>query len=97
MNNITVVANIKIKEEYKDEIYKVLETLHEQTHKNDAGCIQYDFHKNLEEENSYTFIETWENEEFLKEHSNKEHFKLFVSSIEDKIEYINVKKLEKIK
>ncbi|AXX92296.1 antibiotic biosynthesis monooxygenase [Malaciobacter molluscorum LMG 25693] len=97
MNNIIVVAKIKVKKEYNQEIYKVLETLHEQTHKNDDGCIQYDLHKNLEEENSYTFIETWENEDFLNKHSNKEHFKSFVSSIENKVEHLDIQKLEKIK
>ncbi|RXJ86523.1 putative quinol monooxygenase [Arcobacter sp. CECT 8985] len=97
MENITVVAKIKVKEEYNNEIYEVLKQLYKDTHNYDEGCIQYDFHKNIEEENSYTFIETWENVEYLKKHSEKEHFKLFISSIENKVESVDINKLQKIK
>ena len=95
MSNIIIVANIKIKEKFRDEIYPLLVELHRQTHKNDEGCIQYDLHKNLEDNNSFTFIETWKNTEVLDKHMEKEHFLSFVKSIENKLVSLEINKLQK--
>ena len=54
------------------------------------------FMKNLEESNSFTFIETWENQELLDKHMTKEHFLTFVKKVEDKLENLEIKKLEKL-
>lgn len=68
LSRIVVVAKFEIKEEFTNEIYPLLVNLHKSTHKNDAGCIQYDLHKDLENKNSFTFIETWENADLLDTH-----------------------------
>lgn len=96
MKNIVIVATVKVKDGFKDEVYSELVKLHEMTHKYDEGCIQYDLHKNLDDENSFTFIETWENPEFLSAHEKKEHFITFVSKIENKIDGLTINKLEKV-
>ena len=96
MKNIVIVAKIKVKEEFRNEVYNELLKLHESTHKNDEGCIQYDLHKDLGDENSFTFVETWQNAEFLSLHEQKDHFKSFVLKIENKIENLEINKLEKI-
>lgn len=96
MKNIVIVATVKVKDVFKDEVYSELLKLHEATHKHDEGCIQYDLHKNLDDENSFTFVETWENEEFLSAHEKKEHFITFVSKIENKIDGLTINKLEKV-
>lgn len=96
MKNIVIVANIKVKTGFKDEVYSELLKLHSATHKFDKGCIQYDLHKDLSDENSFTFLETWENAEFLAEHEKREHFINFVSKIENKIDALTINKLEKL-
>lgn len=96
MKNIVIVANIKVKEGFKDEVYSELVKLYEATHKYDEGCIQYELHKDLSDKNSFTFVETWENPAFLALHEEKEHFKTFVSKIENKIEGLTINKLEKL-
>lgn len=96
MKNIVIVANIKVKEKFKDEVYSELVKLYEATHKYDEGCIQYELHKDLSDKNSFTFIETWENPAFLALHEEKEHFKTFVAKIENKIENLTISKLEKL-
>lgn len=96
MKNIVIVANIKVKEEFTDEVYSELVKLYEATHKYDEGCIQYELHKDLSDKNSFTFVETWENSEFLALHEQKEHFKTFVVKIENKIENLSISKLEKL-
>ena len=96
MKNIVIVASIKVKEAFKDEVYNELLKLHKATHEFDEGCIQYDLHKDLSDENSFTFVETWENAKFLSKHEEKEHFKIFVTNIDGKIENLNIQKLEKL-
>lgn len=96
MKNIVIVASIKVKAGFKDEVYNELLKLYKATHKFDKGCIQYDLHKDLSDENSFTFIETWENSAFLALHEEKEHFKTFVAKIGNKIENLAISKLEKL-
>jgi quinol monooxygenase YgiN len=96
MKNIVIVATVKVKDGFKDEVYAELSKLHEATHKNDEGCIQYDLHKDLDDENSFTFVETWQSAELLALHEQKEHFKTFVSNVESKIDGLIINKLEKL-
>lgn len=96
MKNIVIIASIKAKAGFKDEVYSELIKLHKATHKFDKGCIQYDLHKDLSDENSFTFVETWENAEFLAEHEKKEYFIDFVSKVENKIDGLTINKLEKL-
>jgi len=92
---IVIVAKVTIKEEFIQEVYPLLESLHKSTHANDFGCIQYDLHKDLENPNSFTFVETWENTELLDAHMQKEHFLSFVKNVENKLENLEISKLEK--
>jgi quinol monooxygenase YgiN len=96
MKNIVVVAKVKVKEEYKDEVYTELLKLHKSTKKNSEGVLQYDLHKSLEEDNTFVFIEKWENSEFLDEHMAKQHFKDAVVNLDGKVESIEINKLEKL-
>lgn len=96
MKKIVIIAKIKIKEEFVEELYTELLKLHKQTHKNDEGCIYYELHKDLEDKTSFTFVETWENAELLDAHMQKEHFLSFVKKSEDKLDNLEINKLEKI-
>lgn len=96
MKNIVIVASVKVKDEFKDEVYSELVKLHEATHKHDEGCIQYDLHKDLDDENSFTFIETWQNAKLLDEHMQKEHFLQFAQFVDGKLESMDIQKLEKV-
>ena len=96
MSKIVIVAKLKIKEQFKDEVYTELLALHKSTHELDEGCIQYDLHKDLEDSNSFTFVETWENQELLDAHMTKEHFLAFVKKVENKLENLEISKLEKL-
>ena len=96
MEEIVIVANIKVKEEFKDEVYSELIKLYKSNTKYDEGCIQYELHKDLSDKNSFSFVETWENPEFFSFYmSKKKHFKTFVAKIENKIENLTISKLEK--
>lgn len=96
MSKITIVAKITIKEEFISEVYPLLVNLHNSTLKNDHGFIQYDLHKDLDDKNSFVFIESWKNNEFLDIHMRTEHFQSFVKNTENKLENLDITKLEKI-
>ena len=96
MSKVVIVAKIKIKEEFKDEILDELKELHKSTHDLDDGCIQYELHKDLEDTNSFTFIETWESAELLEAHMATAHFASFAKTIENKLDALEISKLEKL-
>ena len=96
MSKVVIVAKIKIKEEFKDEILDELKELHKSTHAFDSGCLQYDLHKDLEDSNSFTFIETWETAKLLEAHMSTAHFASFAKTIENKLEALEISKLEKL-
>lgn len=96
MSNVVIVAKVKIKKEFKEEVYTNLVELHKSTHTLDIGCLQYDLHKDLDDENSFVFIETWENQDLLDAHMSTEHFLTFVKKVEDKLENLDITKLEKL-
>ena len=83
-------------DEFSNEVRRELITLHKKTHENDKGCIQYDMHKDHEDNNTYVFVETWESQKLLDEHMNKEHFLSFIKNTDNKIEKLEINKLEKL-
>jgi quinol monooxygenase YgiN len=96
MSKIVVVAKLKIKEQFRDEVYNELLALHKSTHQLDDGCIQYELHKDLEDANCFTFIETWESVQLLEDHMATAHFASFAKTIENKLDALEISKLEKL-
>ena len=96
MSNVILVVKVKVKEEFEEQVYTFMKALHKLTHELDEGCIQYDLHVDLEDKCSFTFVETWENEEALSLHEKKEHFISCVDFMEDKLESFSIDKLKKL-
>lgn len=96
MKNVVVIAKLTLKDSMTEGVLEAFAALHKATHQEDRGCLQYDVHKDSEQENSYVFIETWESEAFLDEHMKKEHFKAFQAALVGKVESMSIEKLEKI-
>jgi len=95
MANISFIIKLKIKEEFTEEVYSFMKALHKLTHEFDEGIIQYDLYKVKEEENTFCFIETWENQEFYEAHSQKGHTKSFKEYLEGKFEDVQKVFLDK--
>lgn len=95
MSNIILVVKVKVKEEFSNEVYTFMKALHKLTHELDSGCIQYDLHKIKDQVSTFCFIETWESQESLDEHMQKEHFKNFMEFTESKVEDMQIDFLEK--
>ena len=95
MKKIVLIATLVLKDS-NEGVLEALTMLHQATHQDDKGCLQYDVHQDIEQENAYVFIETWESEALLAAHMEKEHFKVYKAFMGDKIERMSLQKLEKI-
>lgn len=95
MTNVILVVNIKVKKEFVDGVYAFMKALHKLTHELDKGCLEYDLHKVKDSESEFCFIETWENQESLDSHMQKDHFKNFIEFTDGKIENMKINFLEK--
>lgn len=96
MSKIVVVAKMVIKNEFAKEVYDELLALHKNTHSLDEGVLQYDLHKDKSDDNCYVFVETWANENALNQHEEKAHFLAAIKNIADKLESIDINRLEKL-
>ena len=43
----------------------------------ETGCISYDLHQSLTDENTLVFVERWTDRQALEGHFNAEHFKVW--------------------
>ena len=96
MQNIVVVATLSLKEPADENVLNALKALHQATHENDEGCLQYDLHADTEKKNTYVFVETWQSEALLAAHMAKPHFKAFQEALEGKVAGMSIQKLNKI-
>ncbi len=78
---IKVVAKFVLKDGTKDEVLGILEEMIEKTRKED-GCIKYELFENLNDPNTISFIEEWENMDKLNAHIDSEHFRRIIPSLD---------------
>ncbi|WED23731.1 antibiotic biosynthesis monooxygenase [Vibrio sp. JC009] len=93
MANITVVASITAKTDKVDFVKEELLKLHQATHANDEGCIQYDLHFNNENPAHFVVFEIWESAELLQKHAEAKHFQDFVAATDGACEALIVDQL----
>ena len=67
MSQITVIASMKAKPGQEENAYTELMTLVEKT-RTEAGCINYDLHRGLEDRSQFVFYENWTSMEALETH-----------------------------
>lgn len=78
--SVKIIASISSTSDKIDFVKQEALKLIEPTRK-ESGCIEYQLFENKDDSNNIIFVETWESEEALYEHSQSEHFKIFVQSI----------------
>lgn len=89
---IGVIAKIIVKKEYMVEVYNEFVSLHKLTHELDEGCIQYDLTQDLENEQTFIFVELWKDAKSLDAHMEKEHFTNFLQNVDGKLELVDINK-----
>jgi quinol monooxygenase YgiN len=80
-----------------DHAATVAQALEEAVHaaRNEAGCEQYDLHRDVKDPNRFVMLERWRDEEALRQHAGGAAFKKLVGALESRAT-LEVTKLERI-
>ena len=70
---LKVIAKMNIAPEEEDAAVELAKELVAATLR-EEGCISYNFCKELDADDSFAMIETWESQEALDKHMQSEHF-----------------------
>lgn len=91
MEKVIISAFLAAKQDKEREVKEVLEEV--LTHsRQEEGCIQYDVHQSLENNQQFMIYEIWVNEDEINKHIDTEHYKKYREDIEPLIESRNVQK-----
>jgi quinol monooxygenase YgiN len=80
---LTIIANVTVAAEYKDELLTVFQTVVEAT-RLEAGNISYEVWEDTANPLRFTFIEKWKSQEAIDAHNASDHFQAFAKAIENK-------------
>lgn len=92
---IHIVAEIKIKPEFRDALMPVLQELVAGS-RMEGGNISYDITEALDTPGRFYAVEIWASEQAIKEHGDTPHFQNFVKAIKDKSEKVEIVKLHNL-
>ncbi|MEP6925341.1 MAG: putative quinol monooxygenase [Pyrinomonadaceae bacterium] len=71
---ITVIARFKAKPETVETVIELVSKMVSQT-RTEAGCLNYDFHRDLEDSTLFYMHENWASEKALAAHFEEPHLK----------------------
>ena len=95
MSKLTIVANIHAHPEQMELLRSELEKLVPIT-RAEAGCIQYDLHRDNENPAHFMFFESWESAELWQAHMNAPHLAAYVKATEGAVTGFTLKQMTKI-
>ncbi len=95
MKQLIVVANIIAIADKIDLIKSECERLLQPT-RAEAGCLQYDLHRDNENPAHFMFYEIWESREMWQKHIASKHLQAFMGETEGAIEKLTVHKMTKL-
>lgn len=85
MTQLTIVAKIKAKAGAEEHVYQELQNLIKPTLA-EAGCINYDLHRSIEDLSLFVFYENWTGRDVWEKHMQSNHIKGFQSNTDGAIE-----------
>lgn len=92
---LTLVVNVLVKEEFREEIKSELLKLVGPT-RGEEGNIAYDLHQDNENPNLFLFHEKWVNQEYLDKHSQSSHIAAYRVASKDKLENVSAYKMTEL-
>ncbi|MGR9049535.1 putative quinol monooxygenase [Halobacillus faecis] len=92
---ITITAIIQAKRGQEEALFSELKKVVEPSRK-EPGCVEYALHRSLEDEATFVFYETWENETALKAHVESDHYQTYREATAELTESRTVHKLRKV-
>ncbi len=84
MTPLTIVAKIKAKSGAESRVREALMQLISPTLA-EAGCLNYDLHRSIEDPTLFLFYENWESKSLWQKHIASEHIKAFRKDTENLI------------
>lgn len=82
-NELTIVAHVTVKPEYKDEVTRAFKAVVDGTRK-EPGNISYELLENVADPLKFTFVEVWKSQEAIDAHNQTAHFLDFVKAVDGK-------------
>ncbi|MDR1557515.1 MAG: antibiotic biosynthesis monooxygenase [Tannerellaceae bacterium] len=81
--SLTIIANITVYPEFKDELLTAIEAVVKAT-RQEEGNISYDVFEDINTPLRFTFIENWKSQSAIASHNASAHFLEFVKAVENK-------------
>lgn len=95
MSNIRLIATIVAKEGYENDVLSICVGMIEPS-RQDEGCLQYELNKDTSHPGTFIFLEVWENQSAVDKHNETAHMKSFIKNLNNKVDVIDIKFIEKI-
>jgi quinol monooxygenase YgiN len=96
MSKITIVAQLVVKKEHREELLKLCEELVPAS-RAEAGNSYYDLYEDLKNPLAFTVLELWDSAKAIEEHNATPHFKKLIQFVEDKkLESLNIHQLKQV-
>lgn len=92
---LTIVANIHAVAGKEELVERELKKLIEIT-RSEAGCIQYDLHRDNDNPQHFLFFENWESRELWQQHMSAPHLAAYMSATEGAVETFTLNEMSKI-
>jgi quinol monooxygenase YgiN len=89
VSKLTIVAHITAKSDRIELVKAELEKLIDIT-RAEAGCLQYDLHRDNENPAHFMFFENWESRELWQAHMNNQHLKDFLAATDGAIDLLAI-------
>lgn len=82
---IYLTAIIKSKPEYTTEVLAQLQDMVINS-RTESACLQYDLHRDIDDENTFVFYEIWQTAEELAAHNEQPYIKAFGAIVNEKLQ-----------
>ena len=82
---IVLIARLKVKPDSVESAKRAALAIVSDS-RNEAGCLNYDFHQAIDDETIFVWHETWANKAAIDAHGASEHFKDFSAKIKDSVD-----------
>ena len=87
--SIKIVAILAVKPAQRAELLAVFRDLVAKS-RAEAGNLRYDLHQDLQNENRFVFVETWQDQAAVDSHNASGHFQGFVQAIDGKTDSVEI-------
>jgi quinol monooxygenase YgiN len=90
---LPMIVKFTVKKGFIEDVKRALINILEPT-RDEAGCLLYELHQDLNDPSIFMFYEVWETVDHWKAHDHQPHIEAFRKIIDGKIESIQVNQLK---